>query len=1490
MPGTSSISGIVSGLDTQNIVDQLIELESYPLKLLESKKEIEEKKKEVWRSIQTQLLSFKLQAYALARPGIYKEKDVASSNESILTATANTSATIGNYTLSVKQIAKAHQMISSGFVDSSSSVGAGTLTIKMGGYVDKKTPLAFLNNQTGISRGSIKITDKAGNSAIIDLSKVITIQDVVDAINQNNAIGVTASVQGDGLVLEDVSGGTGSLIVEEVSGGTTAESLGILGSTAGTTIVGSDINNISTSTGLELLNENTGVRRYASGADLRITARDGTVFDVDIGDAQTVGDVLDAINNAVGNGGKIIASISADGNRIELTDTTAGTGAIIVESLNDSYTAQDLGIAKSISASTLTGDAIIAGLNDVLLSRFNGGRGVDKGQFIIQDKAGNIATIDISSAETLQDVLDAINSNALINITAQVNSDKTGIKLIDTSGGSGSLVVTEAGGSTASDLGILGATTSDVLEGSDVHLQFMSRYTRLDSLNGGTGVRYGRIKITDRAGNTVSIDLSSKDTIKTIGDVIDAINNATGVNVLARINDTGDGIIVVDLTGEEEASLRIEDIAGGYMAKDLNIYGSTSVEQQKHGTDLSYFDGTTLLSRLNDGLGVASGYIKITDRAGNSATIDLTTATTIQDVLDAINNNTVISVVATIDTTGNSINLVDQSNGAGLFKVEELGSTTAEDLGILQAAGVNSSTIEGKNILSAVNDRELDFLNGLSGVSGSWFTITNGAGYTATIDLSGARTIQDVLGVINGNSALQVSATISSDGLRIVLEDNSGGAGILTVTEGDGAAGSLGLNVAASGTVITGNQILYLTSTSSIQVIGDGKGVDNAVGLDDFQITAKDGTIIGINIDGATTLGDIINAINNDLDNTGQITASLSSDGLSIVLTDNTGGLGTLSVISLNGTTTAEDLGIAKATTATTITGEELVGKLGDRLLSALNNFNGVVNGSFTVTDRAGNTATISVTSTDRSLADIVDKINASGIGVEARIGEDGKGIIIKDTTGEEGRLIIEDNLTTQSLGINDALGVSNTGYDGKFSWEVTVESTDTLSDIADKINDVDISDRFSAFVLNDGTGVNPYKLVVTSKYTGSKGRLVIESSLSNLDFSDALTPQDALVLIGGEGGTPIVSSSNKIEDAIEGLTLNLVSASDEPVTISVTQNTEDALNTVKEFIDTYNSLVDYIAEQMAYNPETGEAGVLLGNVSLMNLQNELFSMVTDVVEGLPSTMNHISAVGISFNQEGHLELDESTFVQKLSEDPDAVENLFSYQVNMALGDNGGVASASSTATGYSSSRVINGNTNADEFGPNTNGWMNGIQNEENAWLEVDFSRQIALYKIKVYGLAETGKHLTGYTLQYWYNNQWNDYRVISGNTQDEILHFFTLPYYTNKIRLYGLEGEDGYARVVEVEATEARGVGLRINGRLSYLTDPEVGVIAHEIDNIESNIEVYDYQIKNLQERLDKRRDYLYKQFTRMEELLGQMNSISSWLASQSQGVTATK
>ena len=223
---TMSISGLISNLDTNSIVAALIELERIPIQRLEIRKTLEQAKITAWQSVNTKLLALKIQSYALSKESTYRIRNASSSNSNVLTASAQNGATTGSFSFTVQQLAQTHQIASRGFGNSDqTSIGTGTITIEKGnGYVDRSTALKFLNGQRGVGRGSIKVTDRAGNTAVIDLSKALTVEDVIDTINVNSDVEVIASVNddGDGLLITDDSGSiTYNLKVEEVGNGST---------------------------------------------------------------------------------------------------------------------------------------------------------------------------------------------------------------------------------------------------------------------------------------------------------------------------------------------------------------------------------------------------------------------------------------------------------------------------------------------------------------------------------------------------------------------------------------------------------------------------------------------------------------------------------------------------------------------------------------------------------------------------------------------------------------------------------------------------------------------------------------------------------------------------------------------------------------------------------------------------------------------------------------------------------------------------------------------------------------------------------------------------------------------------------------------------------------------------------------------------------------------------------------------------------------------
>jgi hypothetical protein len=185
------------------------------------------------------------------------------------------------------------------------------------------------------------------------------------------------------------------------------------------------------------------------------------------------------------------------------------------------------------------------------------------------------------------------------------------------------------------------------------------------------------------------------------------------------------------------------------------------------------------------------------------------------------------------------------------------------------------------------------------------------------VSLAGATTVQDALDRINGSSAL-VDAAINDAGNGLVIRDIADGAGNLEVESlyGTGAAASLGIEGEGSGAELSGSSL-----------------------RDNIRITLRDGTVVGVNLGGAATVQDILDAINGAH---AHLTATLT--GYGITVSDTSGGLGAFSIESLNGCTAAADLGLNQSVAASSMAGSALAA--------------GVVSGRFTnISDVAGGSA-----------------------------------------------------------------------------------------------------------------------------------------------------------------------------------------------------------------------------------------------------------------------------------------------------------------------------------------------------------------------------------------------------------------------------------------------------------------------------------------------------------------------------------------------------
>ena len=718
MSGISSGIGLISGIDTATLIDQLIAIERRPVENLQARVGALDVQRAAFMGLSAQLLAVQNAILGFGRPSFFRRFNSASTNESVLTASAGETAAPGSYTFRVRSMVTNHSLISRGFADADRTpVGVGALTVEVGnGRVNKSTQLDTLNGGAGVRRGVITITDRSGVTADIDLSTALKIDDVLNAINSNTTINVRASVTGvssngatgDRIVIEDLTGGTGTFVVADKDGGSTGADLGIVIDAAVDRVDGHDLVRLSSSTPLSILNDGNGVGRFRADTDLkfsttlgdftvsltnilatrldtdlrmlnsgngvrlgtiRITDRSGASAEIDLSGArsvrdvldainaadisvsatviqvnddsffqitdttdipeeaehadklkiedvtgfaaadlgiagevqgtsvhgqdiyriETIGDVINAINFAPDNNSFVQASISEDGNGITLRALGLGNTFTVTPGGNEdgevSTAARDLGLLGAEGVALYESHHLVAGLDTVLLHSLNGGQGVGVGTVRLTDRAGQTTSIDFSGVHTLQDVIDLINLDDTTSLVASVNAAGNGMVLGDESGGTGPVIIEDVSGTLAADLSIAGTFTEaegESINSGNLQLQYISRQTLLADLNGGRGVTPGTFRITDSNGAVYVVNLS--DTAKTMGDVIDAINRVAPDTIEARINDTGDGIVVVDTSGGA-TPLSIEDRDGGRAAADLRLTGTA-------GAGENFIDGS----------------------------------------------------------------------------------------------------------------------------------------------------------------------------------------------------------------------------------------------------------------------------------------------------------------------------------------------------------------------------------------------------------------------------------------------------------------------------------------------------------------------------------------------------------------------------------------------------------------------------------------------------------------------------------------------------------------------------------------------------------------------------------------------------------------------------------------------------------------------------------------------------------------------------------
>ena len=689
--------GLITGVPITDTVDQLISLSARPRDTLVARTNLLQSEQTAVAELTAAVLAVQFAAKSLAEPELLDAKQANSSDSSLLSATVTGDPAAGSFQFTPLAQAQSQQLLSSGLASLDDPLGQGQIAISRGGFVDDGIALEQLNAGQGVARGSIRITDRSGAAAEIDLRFTATIDDVLREINGAVGINVTASADGDAIRLTDNTGQTiSNLIVTEVGAGTTAADLGLGGvDVVASQATGNDVLQLYEGLLLSQLNSGNGISLRQGVPDLNVSFRDGStdlLVDLsslaasDVRDTATVKDLLDAINAA--DPARLQAQLSASGDEIELIDLTTDSGnTFAVTSALGGSVAEELGFTNASVGDTISGTRLLDGLKDTLLGSLGGGSGLGTlGVLDLQDRSGASASIDLSSAETLGEVIDAINA-AGIGISAQVNTAGNGIDLRDTSGGTGNLQIANGDATNTADklqLAIDDAISS--VDSGSLSRQYISRQTKLADYNGGQGVAEGTFVIVDSQGAATVVDVDED--VQTIGDLLDLINSA-GNGVTASINAAGDGIQLVDTAGGSE-TLRI-DASDDNTAADLQLLG----EIQTVGNDQVIDGSTRLVVDISD-----TDTLEDLVENLNALSVPLSAS-----VFNAGGGATPFRLSVTSGETGRAGRLLVDTTGANFSLDEVVAAADARLLfGSVEAGGVvaTSSTNQFDSILDGV--------------------------------------------------------------------------------------------------------------------------------------------------------------------------------------------------------------------------------------------------------------------------------------------------------------------------------------------------------------------------------------------------------------------------------------------------------------------------------------------------------------------------------------------------------------------------------------------------------------------------------------------------------------------------------------------------------------------------------------------------------------------------------------------------------------------
>ncbi len=257
----------------------------------------------------------------------------------------------------------------------------------------------------------------------------------------------------------------------------------------------------------------------------------------------------------------------------------------------------------------------------------------------------------------------------------------------------------------------------------------------------------------------------------------------------------------------------------------------------------------------------------------------------------------------------------------------------------------------------------------------------------------------------------------------------------------------------------------------------------------------------------------------------------------------------------------------------------------------------------------------------------------------------------------------------SSTVAVESAATALGDSYDGKtLTFKVgtgtektlTLTRDSTLNSIATWMNSQGL--RASASVVHEGT--NQYRLQVQGLDTGAANALTFSGTAADASFLDLAAASNGGKLVAATDasfkmdGLTITRPTNQITNVISGVSVALAQDYSDSAGITITVASDpNALKTkLGAMISSFNSVVGWVHTAAGFGQQKASNSILSGDSTLRNVESGLRSQLSVPVG--TGKYNLLASIGVSYQRDGTLKLDETKLTAALNADPSSVIDL----------------------------------------------------------------------------------------------------------------------------------------------------------------------------------------------------------------------------------------